>query len=503
MSQWKPFLVAIIFLVGLIPTASSQAAVAYSMSFTNGQVQLDVRPGAGFHSEVEFTSLIRNETNSSLEEYETLQYSNNENITDNNRIFSITVTVDWEMKNLSYHNFSMIVFNENQTSDERSGSMEISLQVNENLTMGELAWGKFLNETDFENSFLRTPPSIDMEFKFSPKSWDPDNDNTWTNEVSFNVTTEIITWEFTDIMPASRGCTEIVISNEGQATIDVDVSLSGGGVTISPAMVSVTLAPGGSVTKEICAHAIKMVSYKTVQVNALGSGRETNTQLNQVNKNAGFAVIIQQFAKLSLAPDKLVSDVCLGKNSDVNFTVVNLGNYQDTVAMEITNGQTLEESGFTVALTYVQYQIDSRGEQPVSVKVNSTELGNNSVLNFSASTTLQGETESATGFTYLNVIDCENGNSDNDSDLGDNNTGVEDNNTDVEDNGLYEGDEAGECSDGADNDQDGLFDCDDDTCTGSPACKNIDAEEEDSRLPTLSLLTVLSLLGIISIVRRR
>lgn len=34
----------------------------------------------------------------------------------------------------------------------------------------------------------------------------------------------------------------------------------------------------------------------------------------------------------------------------------------------------------------------------------------------------------------------------------------------------YEGDEAGECSDGADNDQDGLFDCDDDGCAGSPDC---------------------------------
>ena len=37
---------------------------------------------------------------------------------------------------------------------------------------------------------------------------------------------------------------------------------------------------------------------------------------------------------------------------------------------------------------------------------------------------------------------------------------------------LYEGDEPGECSDGADNDKDGLFDCDDDQCAGSPACKD-------------------------------
>jgi len=35
---------------------------------------------------------------------------------------------------------------------------------------------------------------------------------------------------------------------------------------------------------------------------------------------------------------------------------------------------------------------------------------------------------------------------------------------------LYEGDESGECSDNADNDQDGLFDCDDEGCTGSEDC---------------------------------
>ena len=36
----------------------------------------------------------------------------------------------------------------------------------------------------------------------------------------------------------------------------------------------------------------------------------------------------------------------------------------------------------------------------------------------------------------------------------------------------YEGDEAGECTDGADNDRDGKFDCEDDGCSGSPDCRN-------------------------------
>ncbi|HCH66291.1 MAG TPA: hypothetical protein DFR83_26035, partial [Deltaproteobacteria bacterium] len=35
---------------------------------------------------------------------------------------------------------------------------------------------------------------------------------------------------------------------------------------------------------------------------------------------------------------------------------------------------------------------------------------------------------------------------------------------------AYEGDDDGECSDGVDNDRNGLFDCDDPGCTGAPDC---------------------------------
>lgn len=36
--------------------------------------------------------------------------------------------------------------------------------------------------------------------------------------------------------------------------------------------------------------------------------------------------------------------------------------------------------------------------------------------------------------------------------------------------GPVEGDDPGECTDGADNDRDGFFDCDDNDCMGSPVC---------------------------------
>ena len=204
-----------------------------------------------------------------------------------------------------------------------------------------------------------------------------------------------------DVRPGASGigCTEMVISNEGQATIDVDISLSGGGVTISPGAVSVTLAPGGSITVPVCALALTRSSYKTVQVNALASGRETNTQLNQVNKNAGFAVIVQQYARLSVQASQPFQMIGPGKEFVLNFIAVNNGNYQDTIAVEVMNAKDLEDAGFTVALAAAQYQIDASGEQPVQLTV-ATPRG--TVVGWSneyhtvilqVATTLQGETE--------------------------------------------------------------------------------------------------------------
>ncbi|MEC7976392.1 MAG: choice-of-anchor T family protein [Candidatus Thermoplasmatota archaeon] len=204
-----------------------------------------------------------------------------------------------------------------------------------------------------------------------------------------------------DVRPGASGigCTEMVISNEGQATIDVDIALSGGGVTISPGAVSVTLAPGGSITVPVCALALTRSSYKTVQVNALASGRETNTQLNQVNKNAGFAVIVQQYARLSVQASQPFQKIGPGKEFVLNFIAVNNGNYQDTIAVEVLNAKDLEDAGFTVALASAQYQIDASGEQPVQLTV-ATPRG--TVVGWSneyhtvilqVATTLQGETE--------------------------------------------------------------------------------------------------------------
>ena len=206
---------------------------------------------------------------------------------------------------------------------------------------------------------------------------------------------------YLDVRPGASGvgCTEMLINNEGQGSIDVDVQISGGGVTISPGAFSVTLGSGGSITVPICALALTQSSYKNVQVIALASGRETNSQLNQVNKNAGFAVIIEQYARLSVQAAQPFQRVGPGKEFFLTFTAVNNGNYQDTIAVEVLNLKDLEDSGFVIALAAQQYLIDSKGEQPVQVSI-STPRG--TVIGWSneyhtiimqVATTLQGETE--------------------------------------------------------------------------------------------------------------
>ena len=78
-----------------------------------------------------------------------------------------------------------------------------------------------------------------------------------------------------DVRPGASGvaCTSMTISNQGTANIDVDVQLSGGGVTVSPQATSVTLSAGADATVPVCALALTQSSYKNVQVSIVAQGK--------------------------------------------------------------------------------------------------------------------------------------------------------------------------------------------------------------------------------------
>ena len=136
MSQWKSILVVALFLVGLMPTATSQAVVSYSIFFTDGQVNLDVRPGSGrYYSDVETNEYSRFDFSANLKDNETITYTNNTDVENNQRILSLTIRVWWSIENWTYNNnFSMNAFGLSKSSSERSDSMALTWYGHENLT---------------------------------------------------------------------------------------------------------------------------------------------------------------------------------------------------------------------------------------------------------------------------------------------------------------------------------------------------------------------------------
>jgi hypothetical protein len=82
-------------------------------------------------------------------------------------------------------------------------------------------------------------------------------------------------------------------------------------------------------------------------------------------------------------------------------------------------------------------------------------------------------------------------------------TGCADSQKDSDNDVDFEGDDSGECGDGADNDQDGLFDCNDPDCTGSPDCASGDDVSENSGLPGVGILTTVFVLFVAGIISRR
>ncbi len=231
-------------------------------------------------------------------------------------------------------------------------------------------------------------------FIFSPQA------EAQTTPVAFSMTFSDASVKL-DVRPGASGvgCTSLQVSNEGAANIDVDVQISGGGVTISPSAVSVTLAAGASITVPVCAIASVRAGYKNVDVQATGQGSETTTHLNPQTKYAGFTAQIEQYARLSIRADQPFQRVGPGKEFPLTFTVLNYGNHVDTILVEVVNQESLEEAGFIVALSQPQIEIDSQGEMQVPLQVRTprgTAIGwfnEYHTVIVKASTMLAGETE--------------------------------------------------------------------------------------------------------------
>jgi len=107
----------------------------------------------------------------------------------------------------------------------------------------------------------------------------------------------------------------------------------------------------------------------------------------------------------------LSHNIC--NTTEITFTGVNNGNYQDTMQVRIANLQELEDAGFMLALPAKQYLIGSGSEQLIRVIIDSTGVEDTETdypLTLNVSTTLQGDDTSAENTTIMKFIECQGGN---------------------------------------------------------------------------------------------
>ena len=204
-------------------------------------------------------------------------------------------------------------------------------------------------------------------------------------------------------------CTELVISNEGNGDIDVEGNTTEDDLVITPSNFSVSIETGGSASVFMCITAATGSLHRNVQV-TINASAEDQYGNKAENESADIAVIVEPYASLSTHPELPYQKVCSSEVEVLNFIVVNNGNYQDTIAVEVLNAEDLLDAGFMVALEAAQYVINASGEQPVQVTILTPAFDassdNNHTITFQARTTLNGETISHNSTAIVDISDC-------------------------------------------------------------------------------------------------
>lgn len=170
---------------------------------------------------------------------------------------------------------------------------------------------------------------------------------------------------YVDVSPMGTGIgtATITLENEGphQVTCTVDVDIEG--YLASPRRVKITIGP--MTTKYLL-----MSIVATLRSPYQNQGGNVTATVNSVNfvplddhfiNQAGFAVQTIPYARLVLdAVDPLLK-VWPGRTTKLKINVMNEGNIEDEVRLEVTNRDELYKKGFSIAL-------ESSGSQLISPK---------------------------------------------------------------------------------------------------------------------------------------
>ena len=214
-----------------------------------------------------------------------------------------------------------------------------------------------------------------------------------------------------DVTSGANGtaCTNLTISNDGQVDIIVDGNTTGDNLVISPNNFSVNVNTGESTSITMCVTAAVGSIHRTIQVKTIASGKDQDGN-SAGNKEEDIAAVVEQYAGLSSRPELPIYEKgCANDVFTTSFTIINNGNYRDTIAVEVLNAKDLEDGGFTIVLQAVQYQIDASGEQPVEVTITTPAFDaagdNYHTIIFQAKTTFQGETISHNTTVLVDILE--------------------------------------------------------------------------------------------------
>ena len=222
-----------------------------------------------------------------------------------------------------------------------------------------------------------------------------------------------------DVSPGANGtaCTELVISNEGHEDIDVEGNTTGDDLVIAPSNFSVSIETGESVSVPMCITAAIASLHRNVQVTTTANAEDQYANTAE-NESADIAVVVDHYAEIMVTSESPYQEVCELSDHQSNFTVFNLGNSADRIALAVINQDALENSGFSIYLGDINSVINTNNDETAWDDNNVTfsihfstpafdAAGNNYyTIIYQASTTLPGETASQNATASYDILDC-------------------------------------------------------------------------------------------------
>lgn len=170
-------------------------------------------------------------------------------------------------------------------------------------------------------------------------------------DVSVELTDSILE---VDVSPSGTGIAQstIILRNEGVHQVSVIVTVVIDGYLASPSQLTVSLGPLASrnIPMAIAANFRSPYQIKSGYVNASVKSVDYVPVEGLFLNNIGFQVRTIAYARLVLDAEDPLLKIWPGKTTKLKFNVLNDGNIDDEIRLEVGNKEELYKAGFSIAL---------------------------------------------------------------------------------------------------------------------------------------------------------